>query len=204
MLLKQVVEIPDKKSNMPLYGLLTVQLITGLMLMPMNNFLGIFLNEVHSFPMRRVARVIALGQVVGMVASFAGGGLSDHIGKKKVLTLGVAALAVCSTLYFSPEPWLVLILWGIGGLGLIVLIGYNKFITEKPYIHALRNFYGRLTIKEKKVSFVEGKKRNAVVLRSLIDGQIEHGSQILDPRLRLQPTIYFSVDGGIGVAVMTS
>ena len=107
-----------ERLNLPLFGLLAVQLITGMMLMPMNSFLGIYLNEALAFPMRRVAQVIALGQVAGMVASLGGGGLSDRWGKKNVLLTGVAALTVCAALYLFPSSWLVLILWGIGGAGL--------------------------------------------------------------------------------------
>ena len=61
-------ELTVSKNRFPLYGLLAVQLLTGIMLMPMSNFLGIFLNEALAFPLSRVAKVIALGQVVGMLA----------------------------------------------------------------------------------------------------------------------------------------
>ena len=95
-----------------------MQFLTGVMLMPMNNFLGIFLNEVLSFSMRRVAQVIVLGQIVGMCASLAGGALSDLWGKKRVLAVGVSALAACCTLYLFNTPWLIIFLWGVGGAGL--------------------------------------------------------------------------------------
>ncbi len=111
-------ELTAKKTQVPLYGLLTVQLLTGIMLMPMNNFFGIFLNEVLAFSVRKVAMVIALGQVVGMCASLVGGSISDRWGRKNVLILGVLALVLCSTLYLFRLPWLILILWGIGGAGL--------------------------------------------------------------------------------------
>ena len=106
------------ENRFPLYGLLAVQLLTGIMLMPMSSFLGIFLNEALAFPLARVAKVIALGQVVGMLASLVGGSLSDRWGKKSTLIVGIAAVSVCCTLYLFRLPWLVLVLWGLGGAGL--------------------------------------------------------------------------------------
>jgi MFS family permease len=113
-----VPELTVSKNRFPLYGLLAVQLLTGIMLMPMSNFLGIFLNEALAFPLSRVAKVIALGQVVGMLASLVGGSLSDRWGKKNTLIVGIAAVSVCCTLYLFRLPWLVLLLWGFGGAGL--------------------------------------------------------------------------------------
>ena len=69
-------KISPKKSHWPLYGLLIVQLLTGITLMPTGNFISIYLNEVMAYPVRQVAQVIAWGQVVGMFASLVGGSLS--------------------------------------------------------------------------------------------------------------------------------
>ena len=85
-----------KKSLWPLAGLLTVQLLNGIMLMPANNFFAIYLNEVMVYPVRQVAQVIALGRIVGMAASLVGGSLSDRWGHKRVLVLGVGATAIAA------------------------------------------------------------------------------------------------------------
>ncbi|MFC1998004.1 MFS transporter, partial [Chloroflexota bacterium] len=107
-----------KTSRWPLYGLLTVQLLIGIMLMPANNFLSIYLNEVMGYPVSQVAQVIAWGQVVGMFASLVGGNMSDRWGHKKVLVLGVGGIALSNLLYVFRVPWLIAVFWGIGGAGL--------------------------------------------------------------------------------------
>ena len=50
-----------KNDYLPLIGLLTVQLMTGIMLIPLNNFGGIYLNEVLAYPIRQVAFVNCSG-----------------------------------------------------------------------------------------------------------------------------------------------
>ena len=107
-----------KKSHWPLYGLLIVQLLNGITLMPSGNFISIYLNEVMAYPVRQVAQVIALGQISGMLASLVGGGMSDRWGHKRVLVLGVGAIALSSFVYIFRVPWLVAVFWGIGGAGL--------------------------------------------------------------------------------------
>ncbi len=114
-----------RKSLWPLAGLLTVQLLNGIMLMPLSNFFAIYLNEVMIYPVRQVAQVIALGQIVGMAASLVGGSLSDRWGHKRVLVLGVGATATSSLLYLFDVPWIIVLLWAIGsaGLGFATLSG---------------------------------------------------------------------------------
>jgi DHA1 family multidrug resistance protein-like MFS transporter len=111
-------EIPPPKSHLPLYGLLVVQLLTGITLMPAGNFISIYLNEELVFPVFQVAQVISFGQVVGMAASLVGGNLSDRWGHKSVLILGLGAMALSSLAYVFRIPWLVVLLWGVGGAGI--------------------------------------------------------------------------------------
>jgi len=111
-------ELSPQKSRWPLIGLLIVQLLIGIMLMPAHNFISIYLNEEMAYPVGQVARVIAWGQVAGMVASLVGGSLSDRWGHKRVLVLGVAAMAMGSLIYVFQVPWFIVLTWGIGGVGL--------------------------------------------------------------------------------------
>ena len=102
----------------PLAGLLAVQLLTGMMLMPANSFISIFLNEALSYSIGQVGRVIALGQAVGMAASLLGGGLSDRWGHKRVLILGVGLITLSNALFLLRVPWMAVALWCMGGVGL--------------------------------------------------------------------------------------
>lgn len=125
-----MLESSTKKTLRPLFGLLTVQLLSGIMMIPLRNFISIYLHEVMTYPVRQVAQVMALGQVVGMFASLMGGGMSDRWGHKWVLVLGVGGMAVSSFLYVTQAPWLVLVLWGLGsaGLGLAALSSQGYLI----------------------------------------------------------------------------
>lgn len=113
-----MVESSTKRILWPLLGLLIVQLLSGIVLIPLRNFIGIYLHEVMTYPVRQVAQVIALGQVVGMFASLVGGRMSDQWGHKWVLVLGVGGMAVSSLLYVFRAPWLVVVLWGLGSAGM--------------------------------------------------------------------------------------
>jgi MFS family permease len=113
-----MVELSPKKSHLPIYGLLIIQLLNGITLMPANNFISIYLNEVMAYPVRQVAQVIAWGQVVGMFASLVGGSLSDRWGHKRILVLGIGVTALSRLLYVFRIPWLIVALWGIGGAGI--------------------------------------------------------------------------------------
>jgi MFS family permease len=111
-------EPPSKENYRPLYWLLVVQLLNGTMLMPSGNFISIYLNEIIAYPLRQVAQVLAFGQVVGMISSLVGGSISDRWGHKKVFVLGVGATALSTLFYVFRVPWVVVVLWGIGGAGL--------------------------------------------------------------------------------------
>lgn len=113
-----MVGLSTKRNLWPLFGLLIVQLLSGIVLIPLSNYFSIYLNEEMAYPVRQVARVIALGQVVGMLASLVGGSMSDQWGHKWVLVLGVAGMAVSSLLYVFRSPWLVVVLWGLGSAGM--------------------------------------------------------------------------------------
>jgi MFS family permease len=112
------VESSRKKNLKPLILLLIVQLLGGIMLMPARNFISIYLNETIEYSVSHVAQVIALGQVVGMIASLVGGSLSDRWGHKWLLALGMGGITLSSLLYVFHVPWLVAVLWSIGSAGM--------------------------------------------------------------------------------------
>ncbi len=114
-----------KRDHLPLIGLLGVQMLAGIMLTPLNNFRGIYLNEVLAYPLAQVAQVIALGQIVAMFASILSGSLSDRWGHKWILFVGIGAMAISSVMFFTHAPWLVIVLWCISsaGLGLSAVSG---------------------------------------------------------------------------------
>ncbi len=86
--------------------------------MPLSSFFSIYLNEVLLYPIQQVARVIALGQAVGMLGALIGGSLSDNWGHKRVLVLGIAILTTSCLLYLFSVPWLVITLWSLASAGM--------------------------------------------------------------------------------------
>jgi len=67
---------------------------------------------------RQVSQVIAFGQVIGMIASFFGGGLSDRWGHKRVLILGIITSALSGLVFIFQMQWIVVVLWGLSGVGI--------------------------------------------------------------------------------------
>lgn len=138
-----IAKITSKHS--PLIGLLSIQLLTGMMLMPLMNFGSIYLNEVMHYSLQEVAIVIALGQVVGMVASIVGGSLSDRNGHKWILFWGVAGIAISSLLYIVRVPSIVIILWCLtqagNGLAVVAGQGYLTLASSASILGLVSAFY---------------------------------------------------------------
>ncbi len=134
-------KLSPKRSYGPLYGLLIVQLLNGITLMPNGNFISIYLNEVMTYPVRQVAQVIAWGQVVGMFASLVGGNLSDRWGHKRVLVLGLGAMALSSLSYVFRVPWTIVLLWGLGGAGIgFATLSSQGYLTSAASVSILGLF----------------------------------------------------------------
>jgi len=121
----KALSLKSMPHNLPLMGLLAVQLLSGMLLVPLTNFGSIYLNEALLYSLQEVSFVIALGQIVGMVASVVGGSLSDTRGHKWVLFLGVSLLATSALLYIIRVPVIVIALWCFAnaGIGLSAVSG---------------------------------------------------------------------------------
>jgi MFS family permease len=107
-----------KRDHIPLIGLLSVQLLVGILMAPLNNFSGIYLNEVLLYPLPQVANVIALATIVSMLASIVSGSLSDRWGHKWMLFFGLCAITISSLRYVVDAPWLVIGLWCVASVGM--------------------------------------------------------------------------------------
>ena len=59
---------------------------------------------------------------------------------------------------------------------------------------AVRNFYGSLRVRQTI-------RYPAATVRILLNGTIQHGTQIFSPELRHTPTTYYAEDSGVGVAL---
>jgi MFS family permease len=102
----------------PVVLLLAVQLLSGIVLLPQRSFFPIYLEEQLRYTTVFVSALVAVGQLLGMIASVIGGALCDALGRKWTLVLGLIGFVLGSLAYLIRAPWLVILLWALSGLGL--------------------------------------------------------------------------------------
>lgn len=102
----------------PVVLLLIVQLLGGIVLAPQRSFFPIYVEEQLGYTAVFISAFVAIGQLMGMIASVVGGALCDALGRKWTLVLGLTGLAFGSLTYLVRAPWLVTLFWAISGLGL--------------------------------------------------------------------------------------
>ncbi|HEX4039733.1 MAG TPA: fused MFS/spermidine synthase [Acidobacteriaceae bacterium] len=106
--------------------------------------------------------------------------------------LATAALALVVT---WEGGWGQRLLWSVGtGLLLILVIALHVVYARDALVEE-RNFYGALRVKQ---SYVPPQGE---VVRTLLNGTIEHGTQWFAPQFRRTPTTYYATDSGIGLAL---
>ncbi len=75
-------------------------------------------------------------------------------------------------------------------------IDYNWLLKEGGTIHAERNFYGRLSVKQMGAGF-----NSPETLRMMLHGTIVHGKEYMSASYRRIPTSYYTESSGIGLAL---
>ena len=102
----------------PVVTMLGIQLLSGAVVLPRLSFFPIYLEERLGHTPLVVSAFALVGQLLGMVAALVGGSLCDVLGRKWTLVLGLGGLALGAMAFATGVPWLVMVLWGIAGLGL--------------------------------------------------------------------------------------
>src|SRR5579871_286436 len=103
-----------------------------------------------------------------------------------------AAMALVVT---WPEGWPQRLLWFTSSIllfGLLVLLhaGYGRQTLVR-----VRSFYGTLRVKQSVTS------PQGTTMRTLVNGTIQHGTQLFSPDLMKVPTTYYARDSGVGLAI---
>lgn len=104
----------------------------------------------------------------------------------------ITALLALAVSWFN--GWGIRLLWITANvllLGLVLLI-HASYQRDTPV--AVRNFYGALRVKQT-VGYP------GAVIRTLSNGNIQHGTQIFSPGLSRTPTTYYARDSGIGLTM---
>ncbi len=122
------------------------------------------------------------------------------------LPLGLAALALLALVLtwhhlanFGQRPiFAVAPLLALASLVAVVYYAYdyNWLLKEGGTIHSVRNFYGRLSVKQ-----LGGNSDDPQTNRILMHGTIVHGKQYISPPYRRITTSYYTESSGIGMAL---
>ncbi len=109
-----------------------------------------------------------------------------------VLTFLITALLALTVNWSS--GWPVRLLWSTACILLVaqVFMLHTAFGRDTPL--AQRNFYASLRVRQS-IGYP------AATVRTLLNGTIQHGTQIFSPELRHTPTTYYANDSGVGIAL---
>jgi hypothetical protein len=106
--------------------------------------------------------------------------------------LVTAALALAVT---WNESWAQRLLWSTGTALLLALVIMLHMVYSRQALVEIRNFYGALRVKQ------SYRPPQAHIVRTLLSGTIEHGTQWFAPEFRHTPTTYYANDSGVGLAL---
>ena len=102
--------------NRSIVSLLVLQLLSGMVLAPHLTFFPLYLHDLGYAPLL-IANLAAAKQAAALASSLLGGTLSDGLGRKRTLLLGVLGLLVSSFAFLTRSPAWIGFLWTLGGLG---------------------------------------------------------------------------------------
>ena len=102
-----------------------------------------------------------------------------------------ALLAVAVTWH---DGWPQRLLWSTASALLLIFAVLLHMAYGREALLEVRNFYGTLRVKQTTTAQADPE-------RMLLNGTIQHGTQIFAPALNRTPTTYYAVDSGIGLAL---
>ncbi|HEX4005860.1 MAG TPA: fused MFS/spermidine synthase [Acidobacteriaceae bacterium] len=108
--------------------------------------------------------------------------------------LGTAAAALAAT---WRSGWQQRLLWSTGSALMVALAIMLHIVYARSALVEVRNFYGSLRVKQSHWP------PQALTVRTLLHGTIEHGTQWFADEYRRTPTTYYADDSGIGLALRT-
>ena len=115
----------------PAILLILVQTLNGIWYMPQLSFFPVYLHEQLGLSPVAIGGVIAGAQVAGMVMALLGGWATGMLGSKWMLVFGLALSGLASLAFQIHTPWLVAMLWFVGGAGLAcITVGGASYLTR--------------------------------------------------------------------------
>jgi MFS family permease len=115
----------------PITLLLGSQLLSCLVVAPAVTFFPVYLDDL-GYSAVLIAGIVTLQRVMGLIASLAGGVLTDSIGAKRTLVLGQLCYFFGTLLFLARAPLWVSVIWAINGLGTgLHVLGGQTYLLEK-------------------------------------------------------------------------
>ena len=115
----------------PAVPVLVIQLVSGIWYLPRLSFFSIYLEEQLALTPVLISTLVSVGHLAGMVAAIVSGVLSDALGSKWVLVLGLAGATVASAAFLTSSPGLVAALWLVSGMAVSFhTLGGSSYLTK--------------------------------------------------------------------------
>jgi len=112
------------------------------------------------------------------------------------IAISFLMIAVLALFVTWSDGWGQRLLWSTGSALLLALVVLLHTANAREALIQVRNFYGALRVKQ---SFTP--PQNAPV-RMLLNGAIQHGTQLFAPGKSKIPTTYYAEDSGVGLALL--
>lgn len=137
--------------------------------------------------------LIAAGGVVG--AFFIGIGCPFLFSANYDTAIAFATTAILALVITWNDGWAQRLLWSTGTILLCALLVMLHTVYAKESLIEMRSFYGPLRVKQTHIP------PQALTVRTLLNGAVEHGVQWFAPEFHKTPTTYYAEDSGVGMAL---
>lgn len=118
-------------AGWPMVALLLIQFGSGAWILTQSAFLPIYLEERLHYAPLVIGGIVAGGQAAGMIAALLGGELTDTLGSKRVLALGLLCGMIATLVFQTEIPLLIAALWGLAGVaGTLQTLGGSSYLTR--------------------------------------------------------------------------
>jgi spermidine synthase len=131
------------------------------------------------------------------------------------LAIAFLVVAVLALIVTWQEGWQQRMLWGTGSVLLFALAIMLHIQFGRHALLRARNFYGALRVTESNIDSESGSHGTGSdgtgsdtdytsgtgPIRTLMNGRIRHGTQMMQVDRRRTPTTYYGTDSGVGVAL---
>ncbi len=118
------------RSWWPAALLVAVQVANGIWYMPQLSFFPIYLQEDLGLSTVAISAIVSGALVSGMFAALLGGAVTGELSSKRTFVLGLLVSAVGVLAFLARIPWLVALLWFVGGAGLsLITVAGASYLT---------------------------------------------------------------------------